>query len=623
MGRNQLCVYCGTKEATTRDHVAPLCLFVDPKPPNLLTVPVCEDCNNEKSRDDTILRDVLMVDIDNSHPIAQHLLATKVKRAVERNRSEVARLVAQAGDAQPRHDHEGKYLGDAHKADLPPGTMDRILSRMVHGLFFSERRAILPNEHELVVLRQPAATFPALYGGMANPLARTFGHVFGFTWVRTPDPLRMLWLLWFYDSVVYSVTSKAMPREQPTADDVETTAPPAADDAPDAGSSPAPSEPTAPAGGSPVAAADAAARADAAVRAIVPPASAAVASNDVSLTAPDVTSVAMEPTVALAAAQTEGSMPPAPDHITAQDAKPAERRVAPESLAAGDHDDKPAAPAPVAAEPPIAVPAPTPEPELPAPPSTHAPASDHSDRGAWKSWVMLIATVVAAIASVAAVVLNTQSERRAAKETVQRKSADSVTQSISTRTLEAVQRNAREAEAQDSVRNAVAGLRADARRAEAIAAAESETQRRSQLRVLDGEMAVRLALLTDSLNSIGFEPTPSRQPGEGAHYGRLSRAFQLFVSPRDNMSQGLPGLSTHELLSNIATRDDDPEVRRALLYLGGITPNSPHLDFSGATWLPSGADTPSVSFFEPRSHERALRPIVEVLQAFSLKRWAR
>ena len=59
----------------------------------------------------------------------------------------------------------------------------------------------------MTVRRQPTPRFPQLYEKLRRPRARTFGEVFGFAWVRVPEPLRMIWLLWFYDSVVFSVSS--------------------------------------------------------------------------------------------------------------------------------------------------------------------------------------------------------------------------------------------------------------------------------------------------------------------------------------------------------------------------------------------------------------------------------
>lgn len=209
-GSRELCVYCGERKGTTRDHVAPRCLFGDTKPQQLLTVPACAQCNNAlTSPDDIFLQDALVLDIDNSHPIATTLLNTKVLRSVARNRSEVARIVV-AAVAQPRYDMAGTYVEEAASAELPKGRVASIIIRMVRGLYYCERNAILAQDHQLIVLRQPATLFPRLSEALKQASARTFGDVFGFAWIHIPAPFAMIWLLWFYDSVVYSVTSTSI-----------------------------------------------------------------------------------------------------------------------------------------------------------------------------------------------------------------------------------------------------------------------------------------------------------------------------------------------------------------------------------------------------------------------------
>ncbi len=44
MAPKKLCTYCDD-QATTKDHVPPKCFFTETKPPNLITVPCCHDCN--------------------------------------------------------------------------------------------------------------------------------------------------------------------------------------------------------------------------------------------------------------------------------------------------------------------------------------------------------------------------------------------------------------------------------------------------------------------------------------------------------------------------------------------------------------------------------------------------
>src|SRR5689334_1954265 len=43
------CVFCGAADGTTKDHVPPKGIFVNPRP-QLITVPACARCNNRTSQ---------------------------------------------------------------------------------------------------------------------------------------------------------------------------------------------------------------------------------------------------------------------------------------------------------------------------------------------------------------------------------------------------------------------------------------------------------------------------------------------------------------------------------------------------------------------------------------------
>lgn len=43
------CVMCGREKACSRDHVPPKCIFPDPRPGDLVTVPACTVCNMHRS----------------------------------------------------------------------------------------------------------------------------------------------------------------------------------------------------------------------------------------------------------------------------------------------------------------------------------------------------------------------------------------------------------------------------------------------------------------------------------------------------------------------------------------------------------------------------------------------
>src|SRR5271166_944356 len=54
-----LCTYCGETKLVTADHVPPKNMFRKPYPPNMWTVPGCQDCNGGFSKDDEYFRLVL------------------------------------------------------------------------------------------------------------------------------------------------------------------------------------------------------------------------------------------------------------------------------------------------------------------------------------------------------------------------------------------------------------------------------------------------------------------------------------------------------------------------------------------------------------------------------------
>jgi hypothetical protein len=93
MSKREVCYWCG-KQATSREHVPPKCLFPEGKDIteiydksfryNLITVPSCDEHNMEKSHDDEYLMACLSGRVGNNGVAYIHN-ATKVRRARDRN----------------------------------------------------------------------------------------------------------------------------------------------------------------------------------------------------------------------------------------------------------------------------------------------------------------------------------------------------------------------------------------------------------------------------------------------------------------------------------------------------------------------------------------------------------
>lgn len=86
-----MCVYCGVREGTTRDHVIPRALF-QPNPTNPVVVHCCLGCNQHKKYRDEYLRDMLAVDaLVQMNPAGRTIFEGPYTRAVEGDWSQFTR----------------------------------------------------------------------------------------------------------------------------------------------------------------------------------------------------------------------------------------------------------------------------------------------------------------------------------------------------------------------------------------------------------------------------------------------------------------------------------------------------------------------------------------------------
>jgi hypothetical protein len=171
-------------------------------------VPACRSCNLEKGTDDQFLRDLLATDMAaRTNPTAKQLFDGPMTRALERNRSEVGRIVASS--RMHRIDLRtpaGLYIGEGYQGTLPDDRVSRILTRIVRGLYFSNRKQPLPPEAVTTVFRRSPADLPGFLKTLGTGPELHYEGVFGCKFIFADEkPALTLWLMWFYNSVLYSV----------------------------------------------------------------------------------------------------------------------------------------------------------------------------------------------------------------------------------------------------------------------------------------------------------------------------------------------------------------------------------------------------------------------------------
>ena len=205
------CVYCWRHGKLTKDHVIPLCLFTHPYPSNLITVPVCDSCNNAKSRDDDFIRDFLTCDVfGNQDPVANRVFQEKVLKSVRRNSSELGRSAVSHYRNEPLYTNGGIYLGDVVAAPVDASRIERIMTRIVRGLYHDARRERISDDYSFKVLQYRPWDFKQLVNKYEeNKLSfnrRSLGDVFecGFLFAKE-DPFTTFWLIVFYKQVFFTV----------------------------------------------------------------------------------------------------------------------------------------------------------------------------------------------------------------------------------------------------------------------------------------------------------------------------------------------------------------------------------------------------------------------------------
>lgn len=136
-----LCVYCGNA-ATTRDHVPPKGIFLEPRPHNLITVPACNECNGGFSEDDEKFRNYVSfaVSADNKFSATneqRRLLDQSAMRGMRRSPKKapapagLVNILTQEGKRQLL---TGKISRDV---------IERVAARIVKAFYFHECRYII------------------------------------------------------------------------------------------------------------------------------------------------------------------------------------------------------------------------------------------------------------------------------------------------------------------------------------------------------------------------------------------------------------------------------------------------------------------------------------------------
>lgn len=148
--KDQLCVLCGERAATTHDHIPPKCIYPKPRDNdmNLHTVPACRECNEWDSAADEVFKAIITIDTSHARGdggVLVDLLAGTVgknQKIANNIFGSARRVYARSGSGifQPAVDitfEKTHYVA--------------VVRRIVRGLYWTETREILPRSANITV----------------------------------------------------------------------------------------------------------------------------------------------------------------------------------------------------------------------------------------------------------------------------------------------------------------------------------------------------------------------------------------------------------------------------------------------------------------------------------------
>jgi hypothetical protein len=127
------CIYCGSHEKITSDHVPPRCLFSKPRP-HLITVPACEDCNNSAKLDDEYFRIIVSAGVENNLA-GQRVWREGVIRTLRRSEKLRQHLLSNTREVEivtPA----GVIVGTGYAFKAENYRIKRVVVRIVRGLLW-------------------------------------------------------------------------------------------------------------------------------------------------------------------------------------------------------------------------------------------------------------------------------------------------------------------------------------------------------------------------------------------------------------------------------------------------------------------------------------------------------
>lgn len=205
-GRRGVCALCGEVCLVTKEHFVMQGLWFGARPNGTLTVRTCAKCNHGASDDDEYFRNMIAIAVSEDHPGARRLFESKVISSLRSNRKMRQELFRGMTYRKPTTP-QGLLLPTRPFYEIDAHRMDRILCKIVRGLFFKARNRPLPKSYGVYLLTHADSANVDFIQSFCSTLCppQTFGDdVFFWRFSGDPSDENMTrWVFGFYNSVAF------------------------------------------------------------------------------------------------------------------------------------------------------------------------------------------------------------------------------------------------------------------------------------------------------------------------------------------------------------------------------------------------------------------------------------
>ena len=131
------CVFCGTEDATTRDHIPPKSVFPKNHRDNLLTVPSCENCNGESNNDDEMFKVMIGLTTEPSDQTLYEDTAQNTFNTLEKNNKLIQIMLSNIRDVLVKNKYGFWEIKHASTFDTEP--FRRVEIKIAKAIYYIEK----------------------------------------------------------------------------------------------------------------------------------------------------------------------------------------------------------------------------------------------------------------------------------------------------------------------------------------------------------------------------------------------------------------------------------------------------------------------------------------------------